>query len=292
MNALHHSLADRIIRHIRTAGLAEGTHLTESRLQELFGISRQPIRAALALLAQQGVLEQVPHKGFFLRNPEGLLQDRPHDPGSQSEEAIYLRIAEDCLTHALPARVTEIDLMRRYQIARPMLRRLMHRMSSEGWLEHNEGRGWTFATVIDSVEAYQECFDMRILIETQALLAPNYRYDRAVLTELRRSQEMLSQKGWQFLNQMELFEANCAFHEGLASLSGNRFLAASVVRLNQMRRLVEYRQPLDRDHVQVQNAEHLHILDLIEARRIEAAAAALERHLRTAKALKTKTARF
>lgn len=291
MNELHRNLADRIVRHIRTSDMAEGQHLTEASLQDLLGISRQPIRSALGMLAEQGILERVPNKGYFLRRP---VTRAGSVVGSDetSEEGVYLRIADDRLSRRLPDRVSENDLMRRYGVSRPGLRRALTRISAEGWIERNEGRGWTFAALIDSVEAYRECYELRQVIEVHGLRCPGFRLDRSVLADLRRRQEMVAEGGWQRLSQLELFETNSEFHEGLAALSGNRFLQNTVQKLNQLRRLVEYRQTLNTAQVLGQNAEHLAILDALDAGDTDRAADLMFDHLGRAKDRKARAEMF
>lgn len=292
MTDLQRALADRIVRHIRTSAMSEGQHLTETSLQGMLGTSRQPIRSALGMLAERGVVERVRNKGFFLRDPGLAVTDLATPPHGGSEEAIYLRIADDRLSRRLPDRVSESDLMRRYGVSRLALRRILTRIAGEGWIDRNEGRGWTFAALIDSVEAYRECYDLRQAIETHGLRAPEFRLDRGVLADLRRRQEVVANGGWQRLSQMELFETNSAFHQGLAKLSGNRFLVATVQKLNKLRRLVEYRQTLNTEQVRGQNAEHLAILDALEAGDTNRAADLMFDHLGKAKRRKARAEMF
>lgn len=291
MNELHRSLAEKIMRHIRTSAMPEGEHLTEASLQDILGTSRQPIRSALGHLAERGVLERVPNKGFFLKDA-GLSIEPAQSAEQSSEEAVYLRVADDRLSKRLPDRVSENDLMRRYGVSRLALRRILTRISGEGWIERNEGRGWTFAALIDSVEAYRECYELRQVIEVAGLRSPDFRLDGQVLGELRRRQEFVASGGWQKLSQMELFETNSAFHEGLAQLSGNRFLVSTVQKLNQLRRLVEYRQTLNTDQVLGQNSEHLAILDALARADTAHAADLMHAHLGKAKIRKARAEMF
>lgn len=272
--------------------MERGQHLTEASLQTLFGTSRQPIRSALGILADQGIVEQVPNKGFYLRDPDRIAADPLPAAADTSDEATYLRIADDRLSRRLPDRVSETDLMRRYGVSRLGLRRILTRISGEGWIERNEGRGWTFAVLIDSLEAYRECYDLRQAIEVHGLRSPEFRADPAVLADLRRRQEIVADGGWRRLSQMELFEANASFHEGLAALSGNRFLVNTVQKLNQLRRLVEYRQTLNAGQVRGQNAEHLAILDALEAGDTGRAADLMHDHLGKAKLRKARAEMF
>lgn len=292
MNELHRSLADKIVRHIRTSAMERGQHLTEASFQTLFGTSRQPIRSALGILADQGIVEQVPNKGFYLRDPDRIAADVLPAANDTSDEATYLRIAEDRLSRRLPDRVSETDLMRRYGVSRLGLRRILTRISGEGWIERNEGRGWTFAVLIDSVEAYRECYDLRQVIEVHGIRSPEFRADPVILADLRRRQEIVADGGWQRLSQMELFEANSSFHEGLAALSGNRFLINTVQKLNQLRRLIEYRQTLNAEQVRGQNAEHLAILDALDVGDTAKAADLMHDHLGKAKLRKARAEMF
>ena len=94
------------------------------------------------------------------------------------------------------------------------------------------------------------------------------------------------------LSQMELFEANSSFHEGLAALSGNRFLINTVQKLNQLRRLIEYRQTLNAEQVRGQNAEHLAILDALDVGDTAKAADLMHDHLGKAKLRKARAEMF
>lgn len=287
-NALHRQLASRILIHLRTTGCQPGHHVTEAALQELLGTSRAPIRAALGLLAQEGMLERRPNRGFFLKDVS-LRPSAAADLGeTASDERIYLAVADDRLTGRLGATVTEADMMRRYDIGRPQLRRILTRISREGWIERREGRGYAFATLIDSIDAYRESYEMRHMIEPAGLLADSFVLDREVLAQLQRQQELVRDGGWRTLGQIELFETNSRFHESLAAMSGNRFLVSIVERLNQLRRLVEYRQILNRDQVLGQNREHLGILESLQAGDRVTASKQLARHIMDARNRKAK----
>jgi DNA-binding GntR family transcriptional regulator len=48
---------------------SDGDRLDEVRLAEKFGVSRTPVREALQRLAQSGLVEQVPRRGVFVREP-------------------------------------------------------------------------------------------------------------------------------------------------------------------------------------------------------------------------------
>jgi GntR family transcriptional regulator of vanillate catabolism len=57
-------LRDRILR----GRIAPGMHLQEIPLSQELGVSRTPVRAALALLASEGLLEYAPKRGYTVRS--------------------------------------------------------------------------------------------------------------------------------------------------------------------------------------------------------------------------------
>lgn len=289
-NVLHQALATKILRFIRTQGFQPGQHLTEAMLQEHLAVSRGPIRAAMLELAANGTLEQRKNRGFFVLDPSQ--EQRAQVQTTQDDEQIYLAIADDRLMHAIPDTVSETLMMRRYDLTRVRLRRILARIASEGWIERREGRGWTFAILVDSIEAYRESYEMRQMVEPAGLLGDRFRLDAALLERLRAQQSMVRDGGWETLSQIELFETNSVFHEGLAAMSGNRFLLDTVHRLNQLRRLVEYRQTLRREQVRQQNVEHLQIIEMLAQGDRQDAAMALSAHLGNAKRRKANESIF
>lgn len=81
------------------------------------------------------------------------------------------------LARLLPERGSENDLMRRCGVTRLQLRRVLTRIAGEGWIERNEGRGWTFAALIDSLEAYRESYELRQILEPQGLRSDGFVLD-------------------------------------------------------------------------------------------------------------------
>jgi DNA-binding GntR family transcriptional regulator len=279
-NQLHRQLAQRILVRARMEQLPPGHHLTESSLQKMFGTSRGPIRAALTYLAARGFLEQRPNRGFYVLNTDNAadVAIAPH-ANVFDDEQLYLKIAADRLTAGLPESVTEAELMRRYDIQRNRLRRILSRIAIEGWIQRKAGHGWSFLPMIDSVEAYTESYELRQFLEPQGLRSNSFRLDHEALARLKSRQEFLHNTGYLTLGQIELFISNSEFHETIARMSGNRFLAQTVARQNELRRLIEYRQTLDRDRVWRQTGEHLDIIAKLEAGNLNEAATLLDRHI-------------
>jgi len=281
-------LAQDILRHVRLSGLATGHHLTEQSLQAVFGTSRGPIRSALAVLERLGVVERKPNRGYYLTDSK---VDRLDPPG-HGDENLYWTIARDRLSGSVPDVVSETELARRYGLARHRLARILDRIAAEGWIEKRRGHGWGFLPLIDSPEAYRQCYELRVIVEPAAMRLPTFAPDPDLIDELEAQQRFVLETGFAELNSFELFEINARFHETLAAMSGNPFVVQTIVRQNQLRRLVEYRRPNRAERVKRVCREHLDILEPLRAGQLARAARRLKAHLGFAIREKTNPAGF
>lgn len=278
LTPLQQRVAREIVALVRRDNRRAGEHLPEVQIAQHLGTSRTPVQSALRHLARLGVLQQDVNRGFFLTCDAkdwngavaGLLT---------SDDPLYLRIADDRQAGTLPDELTEAELMRRYGVARSTLRKTLSRISEEGWIEQSMGHGWRFLSMIDSAEAYEESYLFRQSIEPGALLGPSFVAVPAELRALRHEQTRIVEGGFQTMTPIELFESNSRFHETLAEWGHNRFVLQSVRRINQLRRLIEYRQASQRVARQTQASEHLAILAAIEQHDFALAASLMRTHL-------------
>lgn len=282
LTSLQQRVAREIVALVRRDNRQAGDHLPEIHLAQQIGTSRSPIQAALRHLAQLGVLQQDANRGFFL-TVDAKNWDGPVSGLLVTDDPLYLRIVQDRQSGALPDEVTEAELMRRYSVARSTLRKVLSRISEEGWIEQSMGHGWQFLSMIDSSDAYEESYLFRQFIEPASLMGPSFIFDPGELAQLRLAQQRIVAGGFQSMTPIELFEANSHFHETLAKWGNNRFVLQSVRRINQLRRLVEYRQTSKRSPRQTQASEHLAILDAIEQQDFVQAASLMRAHLNGAR---------
>lgn len=66
---LRDQVADSVIRALREGRFVAGERLTEKRVADVLGVSRTPVREALGLLAQRGMLERRDRGGFVVVRP-------------------------------------------------------------------------------------------------------------------------------------------------------------------------------------------------------------------------------
>ncbi|NPD70426.1 GntR family transcriptional regulator (plasmid) [Lichenicola cladoniae] len=283
MSKLHTLLANRVIAYVRRERFPVGHHLTEQSLERVLGTSRSPVRGALAHLAEMGIVEtRPPLRGYFLARAAESIAAGSDDHAFAADDEAYLALARDRLLGELKPVVTEVDLMRRYGLTRQRVGRLLDRIANEGWIERRTSKGWSFQPMIDGPRSYAESYELRRLLEPSAMMLSTFVIDSVLLRRLRQQQEALVSEGYASASHVELFVANATFHETLATLSGNRFIHQTIVRQNQLRRLIEYKEIDDRSRVRRQCEEHVAIIALLERGERAQAAILLEQHLANA----------
>ncbi|MEM0953271.1 MAG: GntR family transcriptional regulator [Pseudomonadota bacterium] len=282
---LHIRLARQIIEYLEDSDAGPGVRLKESELSELFDVSRSPVRGALALLQEKGLVEKRENRGFItVANPRQIRSARS-ELGVTDFEALYHDIISDRVANRLNETESEADLLRRYGTTRSILTRILNRLAREGVLERSPGYGWRFLPALNTAEAHDESYAFRLLIEPAGLLQPTFRVNPADMQKSRDAHQKLLRSRRKRIPEIDLFTMNASFHEMLAEFSGNRFILQAVKQQNRLRQLVEYRgfQRMDRVHQSCR--EHLEILDAIDSREIEWAASLLKRHLQIASGL-------
>lgn len=278
-------LMQQVIDHARSESMPAGQHLAAQRLADVFRVSRAPVVRALKELATMGVVRAEPNRGFFLAADASGLPELP-EPASK-EERLYARITDDRLSDRLPDRFNESELMRKYAVPRGRLGRVLQQMAEEGLVDRLPGHGWEFRETLSSAKAYADAYQFRAAVEMQALLLPGFVRDPAAFATVRRQQaEMLDRP--RRVGQKAAYGTNIEFHEMLMRCAGNGFFLDAVRRINRVRRLIEYRLDFDPERMAQQCREHLQILDLIEARDMQAAATFLFHHIREAGTIKVR----
>ena len=279
--ALSGKLAQRILQYIDDQELLPGEHLGEASLAVHLQVSRTPVRTALKVLADMGVVENHPNRGYFLR-PDAPIRELATiaDEG----DATYFQIGEDRLSGLLPDRVTESELLRRYALTRTQLSRLLRRMTQEGWVERLPGKGWGFLPVLNTEDGYVQMYQFRAVVEPAALLLPGYSLGAELSAKLRRQQgALLGSKAGRF-SRAELFQIGAFFHEAIVSGARNDLMTEAVRRANQLRRLMEYRYRAKVSPARIidECGEHLHLLGMIDRGELRQASEFLREHLESA----------
>lgn len=276
---LQEELAGRIMDLARADGAVPGDRLNEKILAERLSVSRSPVRAALDLLAARGLVIRRPQRGVE------LLAALPGEAAASGERArdddLLVRIAADREYGNLGDDVSETELMQRYGVVRPVVRRALDLLADMQMVERKPGYGWRFLTSW-SAELRRDSYRFRLIIEPAAILEPGFALRPGFAEEMRRLHADSLALPWSETSSVAFFEMNAAFHEGIAEASGNRFLLEAMRRQNRLRRFSIYNWKHGFDRVRANYSEHMEILGKLEVGDVEFAALLMRRHLEIA----------
>ena len=271
ISALTERISQKIMGLIDTGDIALGSHLSVPKLAEIFDVSRSPVREALVYLEQKGVLQQKQNRGFFVKDDYTPQVDTKQELSEELDLPEYYQLAEDWLRDEIDSEVTELFLMKRYNLTKSQLSTVLARGISEGWVERKQGYGWRFLPVAKTKTALEQIFSFRMVIEPMAILEPTFNAPQEKINEIRRELEMLLESGIERLSPTQLQLAGYRFHETIIAFSNNPFFEISLRNVNRMRRLMDYRIMDDRNRYYAEVKDHMRILALIESgQRIEA----------------------
>ena len=230
-SSLHAELARRILHLLKSRDAVPGDRLIEQELCDALGVSRTPVRGALRLLAEQSLIKARPAGGFVLaRIPAQPPQSRPESAASQLFAA--MAAARD----TLPPRFALPDIARRFQAPTSVVAQVLQELAELGLAERLPGHHWALRT--DTAAALNESYAFRRALEPQMLQTPGFRLDRAWAEKTRAAHLALRHKPWRAGDADSFNALNADFHNQLARCSGNRFMARSVARQNQLRRFL------------------------------------------------------
>ncbi|WP_439817350.1 GntR family transcriptional regulator [Zavarzinia sp. CC-PAN008] len=275
-SSLQARIAQSLREHIRQQGLQVGDRLNLDSFARTLGVSRTPVQAAFDHLAQAGVLEQRPNRGYFIARAEAPV------PAAEARFGdLHGRILNDMTHGDLSGSTSESALLRRYGVGRGELGTVLRRLAREGLAQPSLGRGWSFVAL--SLESMVQSYRLRMHLEPSFVMDPGFLADPSRLLPLLRDHDaMLEALAGPHAEEV-LFDATFAldarFHQTLADLSGNRFHAELIRSHNVLRRTSEFLGRVRVANVRRSFQEHHAILEALLDGERDWAAAQLRRHL-------------
>ncbi|GAA2247957.1 GntR family transcriptional regulator [Streptomyces ruber] len=201
-----------------------------------------------------------------------------HAPSLREE--VYVRLREAVLggEFAPRERLAEMRLADRFGVSRTPVREALARLLADGLVERgDEG----FRVTVPTLDRLTDLYELGVTLELRGMARvaedPAARHDAGVLTaELRRWHGMREHPpapDHRFVIQEE------RFHAELCRASGNRALTEALVTAGRRVRRVRMYDFLDPGRVETAVAEHIEILELVLAGRVDEASRALHVHL-------------
>lgn len=172
------------IAEILAAEIAEGTHppgrhMVETHLAERFGVSRAPVRLALARLSKEGWLDHTPARGHTVRSdlppvdtaadPDAAGPAPDRDIGARHAWETIQSVVEDQITARIAFgswQVPETALARSFGVSRTVARDVLARLQGKGLVRMDGGR-WVAPGL--TPKRVDELYRLRALLEPAAL---------------------------------------------------------------------------------------------------------------------------
>jgi DNA-binding GntR family transcriptional regulator len=278
-SSLQTQMAKEILAWVCDQQYRAGRHLPEQEIAAQFGLSRSPVRGALLVLAERGILEQRANRGFFLLADADTLALHKDALPDSSDDVIYEELAKAWFTGNLPEQVTEAELRRTFNYGRARISRAMRRLASDGIISAAAGNGWRLEPSLSTEAAFEESYSFRRIIETAAILSPTFRLNMQVADRVRRRHLAVLAEPPAAQRLKVFVDVDIEFHDMIGVAGGNQFIAQAIQRQNAMRRLTEHQSNLGSGRLHDSCREHLGILDALELGENARAAALMGDHL-------------
>lgn len=273
-NALHFEIRDYFLKLVRDGTLRCGDQVSDYQIAKNLGVSRTPVRSVLSTLEQEGMLSKV-NRGWRLASIKAQ--------NTQSKTDLVSKLLADRARGLLSESVFESDLMKRYETSRAEVKRTLERLAADGLVERRRGNGWRFIEALASLEALQESYVFREMLECAALEHRDWRDNAAEREALTKEHRAILGQDPDDLDPVHWFETNRRFHEYIASGVSNGFVSRAMAQQNRLRRLWEFAEfsSLTEARIAQSCEDHLAVMKAIAEGDTAFAAALLRRHLRT-----------
>ncbi|MCF2533526.1 GntR family transcriptional regulator [Yinghuangia soli] len=175
-------------------------------------------------------------------------------------------------------RLTESGLARRFGVSRTPVRAALAGLVADGLLTRLDG---AYYVAVPDLAELRDLYELRVTLElrgiARAMEDPSLRHDPAILAEQHAWWSAMRALPPQPGPGVVLLDER--FHAELSRAAGNRALTAALTSVNAKIRRIRMYDFLTADRVQSTVAEHLEILDLLQAGELDAAHRALHVHV-------------
>ncbi len=286
----HLALAQKILSVAMARGLKSGDHLAEQTFSEACGVSRTPIRSAFKVLEERDILQWRQEEGYFLTL------------GTADEIASVIRALEDAensvadriLSDRAERRISDVQsvsaLTRRYKVPRASVLNALKILAKDGIVRQLPGRAWAFQPMVDSPAGLEDSFDFRLIMEPQAITAPEFALDSKRAGLLREQMNSTLSEGDGRLTPAIFRRIDIEFHTLIAECSGNRFLRGTLAAHHRLRKASQKSAAIPDFRLKQAMLEHLEILDSLERNQFQLAADQIIVHLRRSRIRKPQAA--
>lgn len=286
----HLKLARQIITAALERDMQVGDHLPEQIFSRTCGVSRTPIRSAFKILEENGIVLRRAEEGYFLNiEPEQVLA-----AGALEIEELEDSLATRILSDRAARRISDVHsvsaLARRYSASRSTVLNALKILSTDGIVVQLPGRAWAFQPILDTPNAIEESLAFRLVVEPQAILAPQFAMDSQKAGLMRHQMQDFLGRGDGRMSSQGFLRLDCDFHSFIAECSGNRFARGSLLAHQRLRLTTQKDISIPDFRLRQSLEEHLSILDSLERMQLALAADQMVLHLRRSQIRRPQTA--
>ncbi|EOW2079403.1 GntR family transcriptional regulator [Vibrio mimicus] len=200
-----------VIEHAIIGGrLKPGQLLLEQPLSKLFKTSRVPVKNALELLDEQGVVTKNEGRGYIVSGPSGLQVSPIRTPVS---EDIFVNDDEDLAYDSRPSaekifsqvesaiancivfghfRIIETELVKNFCVSNTVTRQVLLKLKDTGLVDKAQNSHWVAGPLTS--QSVVEDYELRILLEPAALVDAARYVPRSFLESMNNKLEQLINK--------------------------------------------------------------------------------------------------
>jgi DNA-binding GntR family transcriptional regulator len=269
--------------------LPTGSELNETSVASQFGVSRAPARRALSELANAGLVERRSGRGYLVRRGAGAARAAPAGESGFGQKLvsepswrrIYREVEEEIAARISFAswRLNEVELARHYHVSRTVARDVIGRLQQRGLVKKDERSRWIAPAL--TPRHVGELYEVRWLLEPAALVKAAPHIPDALLDQMRDNLKSVIADPAAIVGST-LDELERDLHVTLLGFCDSETLMQAIAQPQSLLIAHQflYRWTARLFDIEPFLAEHLGVLEKLKARRVNAAAKALEQHLK------------
>ena len=234
---------DEIARNISEGKLRAGVVLLEGPIASLLGVSRGPVKRALELLAEDGLIRRFNGRGYLVGAGDDAIPNRVNlltlDLRVSGEiqayaqratwQKIYQEVAESvaACTPFGAYQLSESAMCAHFEVSRTVVRDVLARLNHDGLVEKDRWSHWTVGPL--TARDVQEHYEMRLLLEPAALRLSAPSLPRAdIEAMIGRVRGVRASGDARPANALDAIESD--LHQLCLAPLSNRRLVAAIVR--------------------------------------------------------------
>ncbi|WP_029074738.1 GntR family transcriptional regulator [Kaistia adipata] len=175
------SITERLRRGIESGGLPEGAVLLEGPLASIFGSSRSPVKQALQLLEEEGLLSRFDGRGLLVGTGDvpkrikisadmlDMEAGAAPPPKHFAWQSLYYDFEREVILRSVFGRfrVNELALARHFDVGRTVARDLLIHAQQVGIVAKGEKSHWWIIPLDEA--RFHDLYELRMLLEPAAL---------------------------------------------------------------------------------------------------------------------------